>query len=161
MVNTASHLESIRAALATVAASDGAEALAAARAGLAEALHGCLLEVAQHDVPEEQRRQLDGGGRPSHLHARTRAGAPRHSKCKAQCPPCVSEQGVIILKIENGERTVLCALKMWRRQNARRGSAKNVWVCGCRRGEKRSVEREGRSRGVRTTQRHPVPAARQ
>jgi len=22
------------------------------------------------------------GGRPSHLHARTRAGAPRHSKCK-------------------------------------------------------------------------------
>ena len=59
MVNTASHLESIRAALATVAASDGAEALAAARAGLAAALHGCLLEVAQHDVPEEQRRQLD------------------------------------------------------------------------------------------------------
>ena len=59
MVDTTSHLECIRAALATAAAADGAEALAAARADLAEALHGCLLEVAQGDVPEEERQALD------------------------------------------------------------------------------------------------------
>lgn len=55
----ASHLPTIKDAVALLPGAAEGEALTAARAAVAEALHACLHEISTRDVPPDERRQVD------------------------------------------------------------------------------------------------------